>query len=428
MTPIECSPQLPLLRGGALTSVRLREHILYGLAFGSAATVLLSIAVSQILLGAGILALVVFRRRLRFPPILLPLSLFFVATLIADLLSGDPWRGAAQIRKFFVFGIVLLLFNTFRSVRQVRSLTLVWSGGAAISGVFALVQFVRRWSDAVRLHADLYDYVLDGRITGFMSHWMTFGGEQMIVLLMTVSFLLFAERSKWKLFAGACAIVIWLAILLGLTRSIFLAGVPVGVVSLFWSCKRWFVLAMPVLAIVMFALMPANLQNRVFSVFRPHGDTDSNSRRVIMLRTGWRMIKAHPWFGVGPEQVQPQFLRYVPADVPRPLPKGWYGHLHNVYLQYAAERGIPALACMLWMLAKMAADFLRAIKAHPKAIPERYVWSGALAVIAAVLAEGLFEYNLGDSEVLTMFLAAMTCGYAVIAGLPGRPAHETSAA
>ena len=33
---------------------------------------------------------------------------------------------------------------------------------------------------------------------------------------------------------------------------------------------------------------------------------------------------------------------------------------------------------------------------------------GALAVIAAVLAEGFFEHNLGDSEVLTMFLVAIT--------------------
>ena len=39
---------------------------------------------------------------------------------------------------------------------------------------------------------------------------------------------------------------------------------------------------------------------------------------------------------------------------------------------------------------------------------------GSLAVIAAVLAEGFFEYNLGDSEVLTMFLATMTCGYVAI--------------
>jgi hypothetical protein len=27
------------------------------------------------------------------------------------------------------------------------------------------------------------------------------------------------------------------------------------------------------------------------------------------------------------------------------------------------------------------------------------------------MAEGFFEYNLGDSEVLTMFLVVVACGY-----------------
>ncbi len=36
---------------------------------------------------------------------------------------------------------------------------------------------------------------------------------------------------------------------------------------------------------------------------------------------------------------------------------------------------------------------------------------GAIAVILAILAEGFLEYNLGDSEVLTLFLAVVGFGY-----------------
>jgi len=32
-------------------------------------------------------------------------------------------------------------------------------------------------------------------------------------------------------------------------------------------------------------------------------------------------------------------------------------------------------------------------------------------VILAILAEGFLEYNLGDSEVLTLFLAVVAFGY-----------------
>jgi putative inorganic carbon (hco3(-)) transporter len=381
MTHTECSPPVRVDSIAVQSSASRTDSVPYWLAFGAAASILFSIAVSQILLGLGILSLLITRRKLRFPPIALPLALFFAATIIADLLSGDALRGVPQIRKFFVFGIILVIFNTFQNISQIRNLVFAWTGIATLSAGLALSQFARRFHDAIQLHAAVYDYVLDGRITGFASHWMTYGGEQMIVLLLLLALLLFAPGGAWRIFGWGSAALIWTAIVLGLTRSIFLAAVPAGALVLAWNYKRWLVYTAPALALVMFLTAPPHIRDRVYSVFRPHGDVDSNSRRTIMVRTGLRMIEAHPVFGIGPEQIQPQFLAYLPADIPRPLPKGWYGHLHNVYLQYAAERGLPALACMLWMIGTMARDF---------------------------------QYNLGDSEVLTMFLATTTCGYVAI--------------
>jgi hypothetical protein len=147
------------------------------------------------------------------------------------------------------------------------------------------------------------------------------------------------------------------------------------------------------------------------------------------------MIRSHPIMGVGPEQVGPQFLHYVPPDIPKPLPKGWYGHLHDVYLQFAAERGIPALLLLLWILVRMAVElnhdarlrpYIRSKPAQnveprdgPRLVEpsrgnlERCILHGAVAVTLGIMAEGVFEHNLGDSEVLTMFLTVMSCGYVV---------------
>ena len=55
----------------------------------------------------------------------------------------------------------------------------------------------------------------------------------------------------------------------------------------------------------------------------------------------------------------------MPADVPRPLPIGWYGHLHNIYLQYAAERGIPTMLVLMWMLGQILFDFWRGLRVLP---------------------------------------------------------------
>ena len=67
---------------------------------------------------------------------------------------------------------------------------------------------------------------------------------------------------------------------------------------------------------------------------------DPTSRdRVAMLREGVRMIEADPLTGMGPNMVERQYIRFRDTDsVERVNP-----HLHNVPMQIAAERGLPAL-------------------------------------------------------------------------------------
>ena len=140
------------------------------------------------------------------------------------------------------------------------------------------------------------------------------------------------------------------------------------------------------------------------------------------------MVRAHPWFGIGPEQIGRQFDSYVPADVRRPLPSGYYGHLHNIYVQYAAERGLPGLFCVLWLVALAAWDFFTAaLRLGRTRSLERAVLHGAVAVILGVLVGGLFEYNLGDSEVLMMFVSVLAVGYAARAVLAIARSQEYAA-
>ena len=129
---------------------------------------------------------------------------------------------------------------------------------------------------------------------------------------------------------------------------------------------------------------------------------------------GWQMIKAHPWLGVGPEQVRSQHLDYLPPGAALPLPTGYYGHLHNIYIHYAAERGVPAMLAMLWMLGLALYDFVAALRRTPRSSERRWVLHAAIAAIIAVLVGGFYENNLGDSEVLAMFLAVVGCGYVAV--------------
>jgi hypothetical protein len=393
---------------------RWASRLLLYSSFASAVCILFSIALSQALLGVAVIAFLAGRFPARFPPILLPLSLLFTQTVISLLLSGHIAAGWPQIRKFFVFSTLLVLAASLHSIRQVMFLCICWSGVAVVSAATALLQYVRRDHAAHLIGATSdYDFYLDSRLHGLASHWMTFGGELMIVFLLSLAFVLFGPRTKWRLWFLCCLPVIGISLVLGLSRSVFVIGLPAGCGYLLWTRKRALLLLLPICAGLLWWTAPFQVRERISSIAKPHVTFDSNGRRVILTRTGLAMIKRHPIFGVGPEQVGAQFMDYVPADIARPLPKGWYGHLHNIYLQYAAERGLPALLFLLWLIGRVVYDLHRSIKACA-AGPGTWFLRAAIAAICSILAEGFFEHNLGDSEVLTMFLTVVACAYVVI--------------
>lgn len=391
-----------------LPGKEVQNRVLLAFAIGAAAFIQISIAVSQILLGIGVLLLLVFRQKLPFPRIWIPLAGLFFWTALADVVSPDPWLGRAQIKKFFVFLFIPLIYAVFaEQFKKVYYLMLAWTAAATASGLLAIFQFVRS------AHASYISYV-GKRITGFESHWMTFGALQLSVLLLLLAQLFFSNR-RMPLWTYAGVAILGTAIVLGGTRSIWVGSIP-AVLYLVWLWKPRMLLALPILIGLTYLVAPRNVKERALSFTHPHEDVDSNRHRIVTFRTGLEMIKAHPWFGLGPEEIGRNFETYVPKDIRRPLPVGYYGHLHNIYLQYAAERGIPGLLCVLWFIGMALYDCIRGIfvVARRGRSQELFILQGAVAVTIGVLVSGFWEYNLGDSEVLMMFVTVIALAYAAL--------------
>jgi len=116
------------------------------------------------------------------------------------------------------------------------------------------------------------------------------------------------------------------------------------------------------------------------------------------------MVRDHPLTGVGPDMVGPLYPDYrTAAAVQAHNP-----HLHNVPMQIAAERGLPALAAWtafvgaaLWGLWRLR----RYSGVRPLA-------AAGLGAMVAMLAAGMSEYNFGDSEFLMLLLVLVTLPFA----------------
>jgi len=306
---------------------------------------------------------------------------------------------------------VLVVFSLLRSLEMVRLLFLTWAGIGALTAIRGCVQFAGKVQEAHRLGRDFYEFYVGERITGFTSHWNTYSAEEMFALIMLVSLLFFAPAKGRRLWVWLlCGMLIAIAIVLGETRGIWIA-LAIAMLYLIWFWRRWMVALAPVVLLAAFFLAPPSMQDRVTSIFKPKG-ADSNQFRVVTWRTGLRMVERHPWFGLGPEGPKLHFDEYLPPDIARPLPSGWYGHLHNIYLHYAAERGIPTMLVLMWMLIQIMVDFWRGLKTLPPGRSNRrFLLHGGIAAVLAIMVEGFVELNLGDSEVLTMFLVVVACGY-----------------
>jgi len=85
-------------------------------------------------------------------------------------------------------------------------------------------------------------------------------------------------------------------------------------------------------------------------------------------------------------------------------------HLHNVPMQIAAERGLPALGVFLWFVFSLGRSLMRLFRDGRN----RVLSATGIAALVAMLAAGMFEYNFGDSEFLMLFLVLITLPFAAL--------------
>jgi O-antigen ligase len=228
---------------------------------------------------------------------------------------------------------------------------------------------------------------------------MTYSGTLMLVVTAAVARLLYDRHDR--LWAAAIMPALIVGLVLTFTRSAWV-GAAVGVGILFLTKDFRLVALLPILVAGVVALAPPQLTDRVYSMFDMNDPT--NRDRVAMLEAGVAIVRDHPVTGVGPDMVGVVYPDYrVPDAVQANNP-----HLHNVPMQIAAERGLPALAIWLWFVVSAAAglfSLLRRSRHRPLA-------AAGLGAIAAMLAAGLFEYNFGDSEFLMLLLVLITLPFA----------------
>jgi len=392
---VDAAPALPARRRSPVAFGLYWAHIfaLFGL---GASNVLLGLAVlaspfSGKLHGLG-------RRSVR--PLLAAVALYVALLGVSIVFSFDPSRSVRNATELFSLCTLLLGLVLLRDERAVRMTLDALLLLAAFESFAGLVQLVAAGGPD-----------LSRRIQGTMSHYMTFSGVLMIADLMLLARLVAGGggdgwrrewRRDWRLWA---LLPINAALVATLTRSAWV-GLAAGVFALLLVGRRRLLLWWVPVALLTLLLLPSAVLERAATIVDPSDPT--NRDRISMAEAGWSMIRERPLVGQGPNMVE---LRYPLYRVPQ----AWrytVPHLHDGFLQVAAERGVPALLALLLILGLPAARALAGYRREGgRRGPRADLWLGVLGALVAFAVAGLFEDNWGDVEVQRLVLLLLAVPY-----------------
>lgn len=350
----------------------------------------------------------------RLPPearnLLLALGAYAALLLSSIAASVEPrvsWRAASELFTLTTLVLGLYLVRGERDSRRLVDGLLVV---AAVVAAWGLVQVAFGYGG------------LDRRIRGPFSHWMTFAHFLLICDCLLIARMAAGPPARgWRRAARwAAVVVVNLAIVVSLTRSVWVALAAVVTVLVAVRTPRW-LLAFPAAAALVVLLAPVPLLHRISSVV-DLSDT-SNYDRLCMVEAGARMVAERPLFGIGPDVVK---LRYPIYRSPT-APRFWVPHLHNNLIQLAAERGLPSLAAYLALTLAALAGAWRGFRRGGGFVARQPgtggdLHLGALLAILAFNLSGLFEYNWGDTEVQRLALFVLALPFC--AGVPPAPEVE----
>lgn len=370
-----------------------------------------------------VMGYLLFKKKVSIPKhfFLYGVGILVLAAIISSLFSDAPATSFGYFRKFWRFGLPLIIVIILKKQPPQKYLN-VLIVISIIVGLYAIIQAFTGLDvlRSAKLQGEYHKFGSMWQSVGVFSHHLTFGGVYLLL------FSLFTPPVFNKNFSGkerclytAGSAITLLALVLTLGRSTWLGAVLSIAIILCFSLNKKIVvggLVIFAIAATAFFMNLKELQNtseqtspilrRLASAF----SVQQNRDRIFMWQAGIETIADNPVLGIGArmgKKMQPYYDKVARQQNHRFQHKATTG-VHNIYLQTWINFGIFGLfGYLIWWLSIIIHIIFRLAKTSVYTSRENGWLLGLLAGFTGSMAAGFFENNFRDAEVQVVILTFM---------------------
>jgi len=341
-------------------------------------------------------------------PLFVPWMVYLGVCLLTALTAYYPAKGLGQLNSDFLKYVCLSTLLLAVKKEHLPRLSAVYVGAAAVSALFGVIEAVRPALSGESLAR-----------AGVYMNAVRYGEAMTIAFMLALSRLLLAPKAGFRrehLLYGLAAAAIFAAIIFTQARGSYL-GVIAGVLAIFAFApparkKLAVYAALMFAAVAVLAATTPVFKERLSAMTTvKQGDFSGNSAstginvRLELWKLGYKMFKAHPVVGVGPDNIKRVFKKFHPEPFPE---EGIYGTLNNLYVHQAAERGTLGLAALLLLFGSM---FIFALRRFRTSKSPYALW--ALCALPAFYVVNITEISF--QHVHTSFAIFLALAFAAAA-------------
>jgi O-antigen ligase len=291
---------------------------------------------------------------------------------------------------------LLLIFISISIVDTLPRLR--WTALALIGSYgFGSLYVIREWQQGHKFYSNFRP----GWIVGDSNYFATTA----IFAVVLAFYFMQGKRSPWeKTYCATCLVLTNVAITLCASRGAFL-GLTAAALLIVWSSKRRVrnLILMSVLVLPLSLALPISPLHRLLNP-NPNQDYGSTQAHLEAWKAGLRMIEAHPIAGVGLgnfKSLMPLYTSVTPGTR-----VGVDTLAHNMFIEVAAELGLPALMiflAMFWFTYRTLRKLRRSSSTHP-----------LIRQTAAALQAGLLGFAVAGSFVSAEYQKTSWMGFALM--------------